>query len=85
MINFLLTNKNSIFTVNLCICFVSKKLGRVYDWFINNSFILYLKDSEQSVYDGVKIRGRCAAGEVKLASEELHAQEGEDEYEQEEK
>jgi hypothetical protein len=44
----------------------------------------HLKDSEQSVDNGVKIGGGGALGEVELAPEELHAEQGEDEDEEEE-
>ena len=43
-----------------------------------------LKDSEQSVDNGVKVGGGGALGEVELAPKELHAQQGEDEDEEEE-
>ena len=43
-----------------------------------------LKDCEQRVDDGVEVGGGRPLGEVQLAAEKLHPEEGEDEDEEEE-
>ena len=45
--------------------------------------IFYLKDGEQSIDNGIKVRRRSSFGEVELTSEELHSEQGEDEDEEE--
>ena len=50
----------------------------------NMLWIFYLKDGEQSIDNGIKVRGRSSFGEVELTSEELHSEQGEDEDEQKE-
>ena len=45
---------------------------------------MYLKDSEQSVNDRIKVGRGCSLWEVELSTEELHPQQREDEDEEEE-
>ena len=47
-------------------------------------FIPHLKDSEHGNWERVEVWGRCAKVKVEGASEQLHAEQGEDEDEEEE-
>ena len=69
-------------SVSTC-AYQTMSLNYAYSSFLNLSTCL--KDCEQSVYGGVEVGGWRSVLEVELAPEELHPQQGKDEYEQEEK
>ena len=48
------------------------------------TMVTYLKDCEQSIDDGIKIRARSSLRKVQLTTEKLHSEQGEDENEQKE-